>query len=130
MKIDCRWSQAVAPKVKEKTNRYYRVFTQIVGSANRKQLRGLPLTVRAEVSSLHDQNDGATYTWTVASEDSATAGFPPLTLPSGRDPSVLTLPPNTLGYAGSVYAFRVDLDGGTQSAVSATATGQAQRFRH
>lgn len=103
---------------------------QIAGSAFRKQRRGLPLTVSAEVSStLHVQNySDATYAWTVASEDSATTSFPPLTLPSGRNPSVLTLPPYTMGYPGSVYALRVDLDWDAQSAVSATVTGRSQPF--
>lgn len=98
---------------------------QIAGSAFRQQRRGLPLTVRAEVISPHAQTASATYTWTVASEDSATTDFPSLVLPSGRNPSVLQLSPYTLGYSGSVYTLRVDLARGAQSAVSATATGQA-----
>eukprot|EP00752_Nemacystus_decipiens_P006052 g5462.t2 len=95
---------------------------KIAGSSFRRHPRGLPLTLRAEVASLDVQNYSVTYTWTVASEDSATTDFPPLQLPIGRNPSVLTLPAYTLGYAGSVYAFRVDLDGVAQSSVSAIAT--------
>lgn len=97
--------------------------TQIAGSAYRRHWRGLPLTLRAEVSLPYSEDDNATYTWTAASESSVTADFPPLVLTSGRNPRVLTIPAYSLGYAGSVYVLRVDLAGGTQSATSATATG-------
>ena len=100
------------------------VPVQIAGSAFRQLWRGLQLSVRAEVSSPRAQDVNATYTWTVVSEDSATTDFPPLVLTSGRNPSVLTIPPHTLGYAGSKYVLRVELAGGAQSAASATATGQ------
>lgn len=97
--------------------------TQITGPAFQQVLRGLQLTLRTEVSSPRAQDDSATYAWTVASEESATADFPPLVLTTGRNPSVLTIPPYTLGYAGSRYVFRVELAGGEQSTASATATG-------
>ncbi|CBJ29023.1 conserved unknown protein [Ectocarpus siliculosus] len=97
-------------------------FEQIAGSASRKHWRGLQLTIRTEVSLPRVENGNNTYAWTVLSESSATADFPPIVLTSGRNPSVLTLPPYTLGYAGSAYVFRVDLADGIQSATSATAT--------
>ncbi|CAM9100098.1 unnamed protein product [Ectocarpus sp. 8 AP-2014] len=95
---------------------------KIAGSASRKHWRGLQLTIRTEVSLPRVENGNNTYAWTVLSESSATADFPPLVLTSGRNPSVLTLPPYSLGYAGSAYVFRVDLADGIQSATSATAT--------
>ncbi|CAM9609633.1 unnamed protein product, partial [Ectocarpus fasciculatus] len=95
---------------------------KIAGSASRKHWRGLQLTIRTEVSLPRVENGNNTYAWTVVSESSATADFPPVVLTSGRNPSILTIPPYSLGYAGSAYVFRVDLADGIQSATSATAT--------
>lgn len=106
------------------------VATQIAGSAYRRHWRGLPLTLRTEVSQLYSEDDNATYTWTVVSESSVAEGFSPLILTSGRNPRVLTIPAYSLGYAGSVYVLKVDLAGGMQNATSATATGLSLRRRH
>ncbi|CAM9396526.1 unnamed protein product [Ectocarpus sp. 4 AP-2014] len=95
---------------------------KIAGSASWKQWRGLPLTVRTEVTSPRSQDDNVTYTWTLASEYSATEDFPPVTLTKGRNPSVLRLPAYSLGHAGSIYVFRVTVAGSTPSTTSATAT--------
>eukprot|EP00752_Nemacystus_decipiens_P006064 g5472.t1 len=95
---------------------------KIAGSAFRQLWRGLQVSIRTEVSSPRSQDGNATYTWTVVSEDSSTTDFPPLVLTRGRNPSVLTIPPYTLGYAGSRYMFKVELAGGDQGAASATAT--------
>ncbi|CAM9110513.1 unnamed protein product [Ectocarpus fasciculatus] len=95
---------------------------KIAGSASWKQWRGLPLTVRTEVTSPRSQDDNVTYTWTLASEYSTTEDFPPVTLIKGRNPSVLKLPAYSLGHAGSIYVFRVTVAGSTPSTTSATAT--------
>jgi len=104
--------------------RVSRSFSQIAGPSFRKHRRGLPLTLRAEVSSPLVEDDNVVYTWTVVSESPVTSDVPPLTLTIGRNPSVLVLPPFSLGYAGSTYVFRVDRIGHTQRTASALATGR------
>ncbi|CAB1098624.1 unnamed protein product [Ectocarpus sp. CCAP 1310/34] len=49
---------------------------QIAESVSWEQWRGLPLTVRTEVTSPRSQDDNLTYTWTLASEYSATEDIP------------------------------------------------------
>ena len=73
------------------------------------------------------EEDNVTYTWTSVTENAVTSDVPPLTLEAGRNPSVLVLPPYSLGYAGSTYVFRVDRNSSTLSTASAFATGQSAR---
>lgn len=83
---------------------------QILGPASLEHARGQALTLRSATdASPCALASSATYSWSLEGLNTSRVEQSSLELPKGRDPRVLRLPPNSLGYAGSVYAFRLDV---------------------
>lgn len=87
---------------------------KVVGSAYIKQSRGNEVNVYSETKSSscsNDTNDAATtasYVWSILSANDSTGGSSDISLVPGRDPRLLTIPSDTLGYAGSTYVFQLN----------------------
>lgn len=87
---------------------------KVVGSAYIKRTRGSEISVYSETKPSSCSNDTrdaaatASYVWSLFSANDSTGGLSDFSLAPGRDPRVLTIPSDTLGFAGSTYVFQLN----------------------
>eukprot|EP00903_Cladosiphon_okamuranus_P011441 g10779.t1 len=101
-------------------------ISKVLGSAVIQRTRGSQIilgteTVLSSCSALVADEALASYSWSLLAANESRAGEQ-LTVEAGRDPRVLSIPPYTLGYAGSSYVFQFRSVVGDESATTANAT--------